>query len=265
VSPLWRERVIVGFSPGRLSAILLGGPWHPRLLDRHAVPLGEQEAAQWDKGIDALGELLDETGWSGRDIAVILSAHFVRHAIFPASHGLGEKERRGLAEVVFRDTFGDLARDWELRVSPAPGNRQTLACGVPRPLLTALGSVCAGRGRLISVRPGLMPIFNRVRHKIGKSVGCLALVEAGRITLAFFENNQWKYVDSRAGDGNSLPIMLLEESELSARQPGGILWLCDLTAAASLPAGSFWSHKRIEPPSLSGVDGMSSLAIWGLA
>ncbi|MDP1524969.1 MAG: hypothetical protein Q8M20_04115 [Rhodocyclaceae bacterium] len=264
MSPLWRERVVVGLAPERLSALLLGRGWRPRLLDRHALPLLEQDAGEWKKGLEALATLLDEPGWHGRDIAIVLSGHYVRHAIFPASSGLSGKERQSLAEVVFRDTFGDLAREWELRISPAGKGLQTLACGVPRALLEALQTVCAGRGRLLSLRPGLMPVFNQIRRDIGQSVGCLAMVEMGRTTLAFFELGQWKHVDSRAGNAQSLPLLLLEEAELSARQPGGILWLCDLTDAASLPDDTFWSYQQVNPPALAGMDDQDNLAVWGM-
>lgn len=265
MSRLWRERILVGLSPERLSALSLGGRLRPRLLDRHAVLLHGQEAAEWEQGVHALEALLAEPAWQGADIGVVLSGHYVRHAIVPAGAGLSASARQTLAEVVFRDTFGDLARDWELRVSPAGGGLRSLACGVPRSLLAALRTACGGHGRLFSIRPALMPVFNRVRREIGDSVGCLALVEPGRITLAFVEHGQWKYVDSRAGDGNALPQLVLEEGEVNQRQPGGILWLCDLTDAARLPAGAFWSHRRIAPPTLPGFDGISSLAIWGTA
>lgn len=265
MSPSWRERVLVGLAPERLSALAVGGLWRARLIDRHAVPLPSQDAVHWDRGIAALETLLNEPAWRGRDVTVILSGHYVRHAVIPAGKEMTDAERRTLAQVVFREVFGDLARDWELRVSPAKGAAPTLACGVPRPLLAALGDACKGRGRLLSIQPSLMPVFNRARQEIAGAIGCLALVEPGRITLASLENGQWQYVDSRAGNGGLLPQLLLEESELHARQPGGILWLCDLSGDARLPGGDFWSHKRIDPPGLSGFDGLSNLAIWGIA
>lgn len=265
MSLLPHERILVGLAPERLSALSLGGLVRPRLLDRHAVSLSGQDAGEWDAGIQALEALLAEPAWRGREIAVVLSGHYVRHAVFPAGRGLAADERQALAATVFRDTFGELARDWELRVGAADDAAQTLACGVPRALLVALRGVCGGRGQLHAVRPVLMPVFNRVRAAVGSSAGCLALVEPGRLTLAFVENGAWKHVDSRAGDGNALPQLLLEEGELNQRQPGGILWLCDLTGAARAPADTFWSMKRVAPPHLPGFDALSSLAIWGLA
>ncbi len=262
--PPWHERIVVGLSPERLSVLSLGGLLRTSLLERHELVLQDQDTAQWDKGLKALATVLAAPVAKERDIAIILSAHYVRHVIFPAGRGLARAERKTLADVVFRDTYGDLARDWELLVSPIDGALQSLACGVPRSLLGALRTVCEGHGRLYSIQPSLMPVFNSMRHEIGRSAGCLALVESGRITLAFVENGHWRYVDSRAGDGGILPLLLLEESELSERKPGGILWLCDLTATARLPDDSFWSHKRIEPPRLPGFEGTSSLAILGL-
>jgi hypothetical protein len=262
---LSRERVLVGLAPERLSALVVGGFWQKRLIDRHAVLLAEQDAAHWDKGVAALAKLLDEPAWHGRDVHVVLSAHYVRHAIVPPGPGMSDAERHNLAEVVFREVFGDLARDWDLRVSPSADGMPTIACGAPRSLLAALREACHGRGRLLSIQPSLMPVFNRVRQQMGKAVGCLAVVEPGRITLAALENGQWKYVDSRAGGGSLLPQLLLEEGELHARQPGGILWLCDVSGDARVPAGSFWSHRHVEPPGLPGVEGVANLAVWGMA
>jgi hypothetical protein len=262
---LSRDRVFVGLAPERLTALAVGGRWRAKLIDRHALPLPEQEAGHWDEGVAALAGLLGEPAWRGRDVNVVLSAHYVRHVVVPPGEGMKEAERRNLAEVVFREVFGDLARDWDLRVSPARDGQPTVACGAPRALIAGLREVCQGRGRLLSIRPSLMPVFNRVRKQMADAVGCLALVEPGRITLAALDNGQWRYVDSRAAGGALLPQLLLEEGELHARQPGGILWLCDLSGDARLPGGSFWSRKRIEPPTLPGVDGISDLAVWGAA
>lgn len=265
MSPSRRERVLVGFSPERVSALSLTGMFRPRLIDRHAVPLVGQRHDQWDKGMAALDSLFADPAWRDHDITVILSSHYVRHAVIPATHDLAEVERIALAKVVFHDIFGDLANDWTLRVSPVSGGKPTLSSGVPRGLLEGLQTLCSQAGRLYSVQPGLMPVFNCVRRGIGRSAACLALVEPGRVTLASVENGQWQYVDSRAGDGSILPQLLLEEGELHQRKPGGILWLCDMTEAARLPEDSFWSSRRIRPPQLAGFDEISSLAVWGMA
>lgn len=260
----WHERIVVGLAPERLSALSVGGLGRRRLLDRHAVTLHDQDAGEWEAGVNALEALLEEPAWHGRRIVIVLSAHYVRHVILPGQGGLTDAARLTLAGLMFRNTFGDLARDWEIRVAPTGAGQPALACGVPRSLLAALRTACDRRGRLQSIQPSLMPVFNRIRRDIGRSVGCIALVEPGRVSLAFVERGEWTHIDSRAGGGHSLPELLLEESVLHERQPGGILWLCDLTEAASLPAEAFWTQRRIAAPPLHGFDSRASLAIWGV-
>lgn len=282
MSPSWPDlsgrtpfagRAAVGLSPHQLSAFALDGRFRPRLSDRHLLPLPEQppSVTVWDSGIGALDSLLAEPGWRGRDITVILSGHYVRHAVVPAGPGLSSDGLLSLAQIVFRDIFGELAGDWELRVSPPRSGEATLASGVPRALLASLETVCEAHGKLRSVQPCLMAVFNHVRRAIGSSSASLALVEAGRVTLASVDHGQWLYVDSRAGGSNVLPQLLLEEGELYERKPGGILWLCDLTGSVFLPPDTYWSQHRIEPPKIGGVvpgEGSEAglamnLALWG--
>ena len=265
MSRLWPERLAVGLAPECLSGISLSGGWRQRLVDRHALPLTGQRGGEWDKGLAGLESLLADPMWRNRDITVILSAHYVRHAVIPAAPGLAEAERLALAKVVFSGIFGELAADWELRISPSAGGAPTLASGVPRGLINALRLICADAGTLHSIQPSLMPVFNHVRRQIGSAACHMAVVEPGRVTLVSVENQQWRHVDSRAGDGNILPQLLLEEGELHERNPGGILLLCDLTEKASLPESTFWSCRQIKPPVLAGFDDIPNLAVWGVA
>jgi hypothetical protein len=261
---LWREHVLIGFAPERLSALALGRWPRQRLIDRHSVPLSAHGPADWDKGLEALQLLLAEPAWNHRAIHIVLSSHYVRHAIIPDASTLSAEAIKALAGAIFAERYGELARDWELAVSATGGNRKTLACGAPRALLSALRMVSNNNGHLHSIEPSLMPVFNRIRGQIKHTVGCVALVEIGRITLACFDDEQWTYVDSRASDGSSLPQLLLEAGDMNDRQPGGLLWLCDFTGRANLPAGTLWSHRRISPPHISGVEADGGLAIWGL-
>lgn len=257
--------ILVGLAPERLSALCVRGRLRPRLLDRHGIPLAPPHEGRWRTALSELGALLDTPGWQGREIAVVLSSHYARHVVVPGAPGLTEAEGLALAGAVFRDTFGEAARDWEIRASRNAGAKPFVACGVSRALLQDLRETCAGRGRLRSVRPSLMPLFNQARRLIvGHSAGCLAMVETGRLTLASIQDGQWQSIHSRAGDGGALPHFLQEEGELHGRPPGGILWLCDLDGGARLPAGTAWSHRHLEPPHLPGMDEIPDLANWGL-
>ncbi|MGE5469610.1 MAG: hypothetical protein ACM3X0_02300 [Bacteroidota bacterium] len=260
MSLLSPERLVASLSPQRLGVLRLAPRWRPGELAQHAEDLPETGPAPWTGGLEALEMLLDQPAWGGRDLTVLLSSHYVRYAVLPKVNHLGAAERTDLARLIFRNTFGDLARDWELRVSPG-GDRPTLASGVPQALLTDLRAACAGRATLRSIQPGLMAIFNRARSQIDQPGGMLALVENRRITLATIEQAQWQSITSRAAEAGELPDLLAEARQLAGRESGGRLWLCDLTGQATLPPVPPWQVERL-PGGLAGIVG---LVAWGTA
>ena len=254
-----RNRLVISMSPQRLTALRLSGGLHPHIMEKHDRALEVDDDRQWQPGIAAMDSLLAEPAWHGCDITALLSSHYVNYAVIPMTQGLTSDEQNALTKLLFGIAFGELGRDWELRVSPSTDGTPTLASGVPVALLDALRKVCADRGWLTSIQPGLMPVFNRACTNIAKQSGSLALVETGRITLATFDDGLWHSIVSRAsgidqtGDDNNLAQLLAEESELHGRNPGGMLWLCDLTGTAHLPPGSAWHAQRLDPPALEGL------------
>lgn len=255
MSPLSRERLVVGLAPERLDAVRLGF-WRRRRLAERSVPLSPVTAGTpWLAGIEALELLLDEPAWQARTLTVALSSHYVRYAVLPRGKQLATGEQNDLARVIFRKLFGELASAWEFRISPGDGDL-ALASAVPSALLAALRTACEGRITLGSVQPGLMSVFNRVRPAIGRHAGTLALVEPGRITLATLGNSGWQAVSSRAWEPAALPDLLAEAETLADGAAGGRLWLCDLSGRAVAPEPPAWQVERL----LSGP----ALLAWGL-
>lgn len=261
MSLLSPERLIIGLAPERLSALRVEGYWRPRIGERYERALPATPGERWEAPLAALEVLLDQPDWAARDLTVILSNHYVYYAVLPASQGLAASEQNDLAHLVFRNLFGELSHDWDLRVSHA-GDLPTLASAVPQAFLKALYDICEGRGRLRSIQPAWMAVFNGVRQQLEGDNGILALVEAGRIGLATLEQGQWRSIVSRAGPGSMLPQFLADESERYGRRPGEALWLCDLTGEAQAPSGAAW---HLQPLTLPGAvaKGTSRLADWG--
>ena len=261
MSLLSRERLVVSLTPERMSALRLGGYRRFRLLDQHSSGLAPGTGVPpWTPGLEALELLLDNPAWGARKITVVLSSHYVHYAVLPMGKHLTAAEQAALARLIFRNVFGELANDWEFRVSPA-GRQPALASGVPKALLADLRAACEGRGPLASIQPGLMTVVNRARSSIDQQDGTLALVESGRITLATIDQGQWQSVTSRAWEAGALPELLAETQALSGREPGGRLWLCDLTGQAVPPAAPGWRMERL----VTGAAGPASLAGWGVA
>lgn len=267
MSLLSTERVYVGVAPQQLSGMVVSGRLRRRLVRQRLLPLADRQGMAWEAEIAGIDALLDEEGWSGRDVVVVLSNHYVRHVVVPAERGLSEDELAGLARLVFHDIFGELAGEWELRVSPSRAGQATVASGVPRGLLEQLGAICRSHGRLRSIQPVLMAVFNHIRRAIDTGPVSLALVENGRMTVASLDEGEWLHVASRAGNGNLLPLLLDEENFLQRRATGGTLWLCDLTAGSiAMPADERWNARQVVPPRLSGLEPgkASGLALWGV-
>ena len=261
MSRLWRDRLVIGVAPDRLSALRLRGRLRPRITDRYDNLLQLEDTSRWGQVLGAMEALLSQPAWRDCDVTAILSNHYVHYAVLPKVQHLAAAEQSAFAKILFGNTFGDLSIGWELRVSPASSGMSTLACGVPLALLDGLRTICNGRGWLRSIQPSLMSVFNRTRPLIGKRSGILAMVESGRITLASIEHGQWNFVVTRASDGNNLAQLLAEESELHGRS-GEMLWLCDLTGQAHPPSGSSWRHQWLDPHVL---DSNTGLASWGIA
>lgn len=273
MSLLSTDRVFLGLSPDHVSALVVRGLMWRRLVAERTLPAinkGHQASLPWEEEVAAIDTLLQEDGWRDQDISVVLSSHYVRHIVVPAESGLSEAALLKLAGVLFQDIFGDMAREWELRVSPTRHGKTTVACGVPRSRLEALSAVCQAHGRLRSIQPVLMAVFNHIRRGIGNGPVSLAVVENGRVTVGTLENGQWQYIDSRAGNGNLLNAVLEESAILHQHPGGGTLWLCNLsTASISLPLEDGWRVRPVLPPHLAGIEvaqaGETGLALWGAA
>ena len=261
MSLLSSKRLIIGLAPERLSALRVEGHLRPCIVERYELMLPATNGRSWEEPLAALEVLLDQPDWAARDLTVILSSHYVHYAVLPASHGLRTTEQNDLAHLVFRKLFGELSHDWELRVSHA-GDLPTLASAVPQSFLKSLYDICDGRGRLRSIQPAWMAVFNGVRQQLEGDSGILALVESDRISLATIENGEWRAIVSRAGPASILPQFLADESELYGRSPSEALWLCDLTGEAQLPSGASCRLQHLLLPGTTDK-GSASLADWG--
>lgn len=261
MSLLLRDRLIVGLAPERLTALRIGGLWRPKIIDRHEQTLQNTNHNHWDEVIVALEILLERPDWAACNLTVVLSSHFVQYLVIPKGEGLSAQKQNDLAQLIFRNVFGELSHEWELRTSPSV-KQPTLASGVPMPLLGALRDACEGRAFLRSVQPALMPIFNRLRRQIKNDSGTLVLLEPGRISLAVINRGEWGAIISRAGEGSDLPQFLEEDQFLQGHRAGGLLWLCDLTGKLQFPDDSPWLLQPLQAVD-SRPGSIPSLADWG--
>lgn len=243
MSPLWRDAVTVGVAPTGISALRHRRGLRPILAASERLPV----TADADSTAIAaeLPKLFERPEWQHCDVRFVLSSHFVRYAVVPGNPAVRtEAERAAFAQVAFEKIYGTLARDWDIRLSPAGRNEATLACGIDRALLAALrGIETPSVRRVTAIRPHLMCAFNAIADRLNAGPAAIALAEPARITLAFVKSGQWLAVSSRTFDeanGDALQQALGEQAALLGMEAGGSLWLNDLAGRCALPAESAW-------------------------
>lgn len=261
MSLLLRDRLIISLAPESLTVLRIAGLLRPKILDRYQQVVQTAKPNHWEEVIAALEVLLEQPKWTGCNLTIILSNHFVQYLVVPKSEGLSAKNQNDLAQLIFRNVFGELSHEWELRISPS-AKQSTLASGVPMALLAKLYESCAGRGFLRSVQPGLMPIFNGLRKQTRYESGTLVLIEPERLSLAVINSGQWESITSRAGEGSTLFQFMEEDMLLEGRSPGGWLWLCDLTGRVQVSVDTPWQLQALKPLHVS-AGSTFSLADWG--
>lgn len=219
-----------------------------------AAAAAEPNAAPWRGAVQALGEALPGLAARPTRVSVILSSHLVRYALVPWSDALSDAdEDAAFARHCFERVYGDVAAQWELRVSDAGDGAPRLASAVDAALPGALREVFAAAGmRLESIQPSLMAVYNDYRRRLNGRHAWLALLEPGRLCLALLRHGRWMRVRSvRIGPAwrDELAQVLGRETYLADPQAAArdvFLWACGLRDVA-LPENDGWQYHLMAP------------------
>ena len=219
------------------------------------------EDLPWSGALGALESVL--SGLSGRkpQTTVVLSNHFMRYVLIPASDALFDaKEEKAYAQHSFREMYGRDSNDWELCISSGGIGNSQMASAVDARLLESLRGLFARvGGELESIQPHLMLAYNACRNTLRDRSVWLALIEHGNLCLAVLQDGRWSWVRTmRIGARwhEELPL-LLEREAFNANVGAGInevlLWAPEY-AAGLFPPGGKWNVQHLQPsrmPSLS--------------
>lgn len=175
-------------------------------------------------------------------VGVVLSNHFVRYALVPWSAELsGDAEEEAYVRHHFVRVYGDRAKAWSFRASPAPGAAPRLASAIDANLLAALRSAFAKkRAKLVSVQPALMALFNRARSAVPASGAWLVMAEPDRACIALHAAGRWQAVSNARGEW--LPLLERERHRIGGAAPDLVLFHTTGPAANDV-AG--WKVKRL--------------------
>ena len=252
MSPLWRDRLIVGLGPERLTAVRLGKGLRPRPIRQCDLRLDADSTTPWRPGLTTLRDLVGDAQWQTAGVDVVLSSHFVRYAVIPGDpNAQTDDERASLGAIVFRKTFGNLCQDWHITLSDSRKGASALGAATPSGLLEDLRSGLGRQGRVHSIRPDLMEAFNRIAESVKRNPAILALIEPGRATIAQIADGAWASIMSRltpADDANAFARVLDEEAALCPFPADAPLWIRDLTGGAVVPASLSGRVRTVPAP-----------------
>ncbi len=124
---------------------------------------------------------------------VVLSGRFVRWHCLPWQPDIAQPdEQLAYASLRFRETFGGVAEDWQLALSPQPPGQSVVACAVDGALIEALNTTCKNSGaRLDRVSPYFACAYDHWRHVMGRKESWFGLIESECVSLGLLRNGHW--------------------------------------------------------------------------
>ncbi len=201
MSPLWRRELRVGLCPHRL-----------------VTPQGVKSVED-----DASAELRELGKRS--PLFVVLSNHFVRYTVLPHKKALrSSADWHAYAGHTFEFTYGSIATEWQIAVSPAPSGEPRVACAVDAALVDSLRSIRA----VVSIQPYFVAAFNARRRTLGQE-GWFVLQEPERLALGLISKGTWQRIRVRhvSSDWASVCADLLErEFSLWAGDECSVAFVC---------------------------------------
>lgn len=196
--PLWRDQLKIILSPDKLILTRFAKGLRPQISEEKSISLTAIQNPSWQSAIEALPELIAPYQDKSADVTVVLSNHFVRYQVLPWNEQIKNRhEELAFARIGFEKTYGDIATQWDIRVSDEGYGQARLATAIDQELSQKIIS-CLNQTklRLISIQPYLMVIFSHRRNHIKDKDYLLGIQEAGKLCLISVQNGQWHDVQS---------------------------------------------------------------------
>ena len=273
MSPLWRDRISVEFSPQSVAWVRLARGLYPDVVAKgHENVLPQPGEPVWQAALLKLQQLMLGEVWKSADITVVLSNHFVRYDCLPWHEAVhDEDEQLALARHRLIHTYGAASQTWALRLSSSGKGDARLVAAVDEALLAALKQAVAEAGiKLHSIQPYLMTSFNRYATSLAQGDGWFVAAEGGRFALALFRGGRWKRIVLRRGGDMATLHQWLERENLASGEGAScrevFLFGPELPREVMLPA---YHLHRLELAACQGyspiTDGQYAIAMSGVA
>jgi hypothetical protein len=218
VSLLSPDTLSLYITPDRVQAVKTVG------LSRRAVEVRQREASvqaadNWQGLIRVVGELALQT--KAQRLHIVLSDKLARYACFPWSPELRNvNEDMSMAMLNFDDVYGaNKSAEWHIALSEGRPGQSRISIAIPKSLYEVLQSNFEqSRPKVTSIQTAFTAVLQTHRRRLGRD-GWLINLEEGRLTLASWANDSWKWIYSVHAKVNSpeeLLARIRQEIQLSS-------------------------------------------------
>lgn len=252
----WSESICAALMPGSVSVAVWPRGWSPSPSERAGLACPADGAGpRWAPALNGLREWLGRSGRRRAGLRLMLSSQFVRYLVVPWNDALTRRaEREAVARHLLRETYGERADDWHLKVAEAPYGAPALACAVDRELYAAIESIFPGTVlRLQALQPLLMVAFNQFRHELAADA-CLLVFEADCLCCAIFRDGHWHSVHTtRVGAGGWDEALVERQIAVHGITPDMPVLLFDATGLAGTQRDG-QAYRVLKPPAARRAD-----------
>lgn len=228
-------------------------------------------APPWRSAVNALTEWLASQNPKPL-LHIVLSTRFTRWQVLDGKTELIHPEEvAAYAALRFKETYGKLAENWNLRHSPQPPGDSIPVCAVDAGLLEALHQMCKDTGaRLVCVIPYFSAAFDHWNPSIKGSLRWFGVVEPDCISLALLSNKGFVSLRSQRLDTplqDALPGLLTQMGVACGISAGTLpIYLVgdNTTSSHAMPTGTpvQWLNERKQPPPAANQVGIRMA--WGI-
>lgn len=271
MSLLWRERLRLALCPDRIEWVRLAQGFSPKVLEKRVIPVGPDGGGiPWRAPLDGLKQEIEAYRGPKLAVTVLLSSHFVRFAVTPASELVTEEaEEEALARAGLEDAFGEPAKPWAIRVSRVGYREPAVATALDAPLVEALyAMIRPPRFELVSVLPHCVAVYNAGRAKLPPARCGFWVAEPGRLVTATLGPESWEAVRAYPLKGDlaeTLPLVVSREELLGGAAEADPIYLHAPRIAGEEAGGRFQALRLNARPGFDPeADRAVAMALGGL-
>lgn len=251
-------------APGSAALLHMRRGWRPAIVQKSLANAATKspEKSPDSPWLDELGliEGLLSEARRGLPLRIVISNHYMRYRLAPAPPlSMRSADVQALMQHCFRETYGDVAGDWQIRANPLPDGGDVVACAVDKALMEGLRAAAGKAGlKLVSAQPYFMSGFNAVCRRITGAAACFVQAEPGRIMLGALRGKSWLGLRAVAATPRwkeELPAHIEREILLAGWEdahPPVFLHAPEAAQATTLRESRHWKLEHVYPQPVAG-------------